>query len=101
MREKELKKKEKELMKQRRALLEELQDLLRDDDTDEKITSLLDRMNAVHTEMVKEKQAYLQSLKDFLSIQQVGKLVLFEQRFAEELRRLLSKHGSRRPPPRR
>lgn len=97
VRDKEYKKKEKEMFSQRRDLLGKLREGLKEEASDEQLLQILDRIRTLHVAMADAKHEHLLSLNDFLSTQQIAKMLLFEQRFNEELRRLLSKRGSRRP----
>ncbi|MBN1449305.1 MAG: periplasmic heavy metal sensor [Bacteroidetes bacterium] len=90
VREREFREKEKERMDQRAELLEEISELIKDEADDAALKNALDRMNTLSVSIVEERYTYVLSLKDFLSMEQIARLVVFEHRFAEEVKRILS-----------
>jgi hypothetical protein len=97
VREKEFRETEDQKGKERREILKELQDLVENDADAAELLAVLAKMNEFHVAMVKEKHAFLLSLRDFLSVTQVAQMVLFEHKFTEEIKRLLGKSGGRPP----
>ena len=96
VREKEFREKERDLLDQRKQLLEGLRGLVEDDAGDDALRAQLGRLDDIGTRIVREKHAYVLSLHDFLSMEQIARMVLFEQKFAQEVRRLLE--NARRNP---
>ena len=58
---------------------------------DEEFKTALDEINLMHQKLVENKTNFIKSLNDILSYQQIAKLVLFERKFREELRRAIFK----------
>lgn len=95
VREKDFREKQKELMDKRQKMAEDLRELVEDDADDAAIRAQLAKMSETGVQMVNDKHAFLLSLTDFLSMQQIAKIVLFEQKFSHEVRRLLE--NARKP----
>jgi hypothetical protein len=96
-REREHRDKEAQHIKLRKQLLDELESSLAAQASDEVITDYLERLHAANLDINKSRYDYVASLKDFLSVQQVGRLVLFEFRFMQEVRNIIKR--SRKGPP--
>ena len=62
-----------------------------DNSLDEEFRTGLDELNFMHQKLVENKTNFIKSLNDILSYQQIAKLVLFERKFREELRRAIFK----------
>jgi len=62
-----------------------------DNSLDEEFRTGLDELNFMHQKLVENKKNFLKSLNDILSYKQIAKLVLFERKFREELRRAIFK----------
>jgi len=62
-----------------------------DNSLDEEFRTGLDELNFMHQKLVENKANFLKSLNDILSYKQIAKLVLFERKFREELRRAIFK----------
>jgi len=99
VREKDFREKEAVEHKQREEILAELRKQVQAEDDGAAIFTTLDRLEQLGTAMVKRKHAYIRALNDFLSEQQIAKLVLFEHQFASEIKRILG--NSRRPRPKK
>ncbi|MFZ1729246.1 MAG: hypothetical protein WBQ23_01355 [Bacteroidota bacterium] len=99
VREKEFREAEKTLMDQRKKMLKELSGLIEDKAEDASLKNQLQRIDEISSQIGHGKHAFLLSLTDFLTMQQVAKIVLFEEHFRQEVRRLLEKAG--RPPHRK
>lgn len=95
VREKDFREKQKELMDKRQKMAEDLRELIEDEADDAAIRAQLAKMSETGVQMVNDKHAFLLSLTDFLSMQQIAKIVLFEQKFSHEVRRLLE--NARKP----
>ncbi len=96
VREKEFRKSERALFDKRQDLLKELRTLVESKADDNTLRNQLERIDEIDAQISHEKHKYLLSLNDFLSMQQIAKIILFEQHFRKEVRRLLEKAG--RPP---
>ncbi|MBR9975337.1 MAG: hypothetical protein KFF77_07130 [Bacteroidetes bacterium] len=98
VREKDFREKERGLLEQRKQVLQDLQSLVEKGADDNALRAQLGTLVEIGTHIVREKHTYILSLNDFLSMEQIAKMVLFEQKFTQEVRRLLekSRHGSRR-----
>jgi hypothetical protein len=62
-----------------------------DNSQDEEFRSALDDLNFMHQKSVENKTNFIKSLNDILSYEQIAKLVLFERKFREELRKAIFK----------
>jgi len=62
-----------------------------DNSLDEEYRTGLDELNFMHQKLVENKTKFIKSLSDILSYEQIAKLVLFERKFREELRRAIFK----------
>ncbi len=96
VREKEFRESERALMDKRKAAIQDLEKLIADKADDTVLKEQLSRLEELNTRIVRDKHGFLLSLTDFLSMQQVAKIVVFEQHFSSEVRRLLQK--AHRPP---
>lgn len=98
VREKDFREKQRGLLEQRRQKLQDLRSLVEKGSDDNALRAQLETLDEIGTRIVREKHAYILSLNDFLSMEQLAKMVLFEQKFTQEVRRLLekSRRGSKR-----
>jgi hypothetical protein len=72
--------------------LDRMQQLVNSDNVqDEKLRAAIDELNLMHQKSVENKTNFIKSLSDILSYAQIAKLVLFERKFREELRRAIFK----------
>jgi hypothetical protein len=62
----------------------------------EELKSLINEANSIHFQIEKSKSDFIISLDDILSTEQVAKLIVFERRFREELRRVLFRDRKRK-----
>ncbi|MCB2204343.1 hypothetical protein KQI65_06295 [bacterium] len=100
VREKKFREQEEKERGKRDEVLEELRSLVKDKASDAEIMKTVEKLEELGMGFVKRRQDYLRSLTDFLSAEQIARLVLFEHHFAKEIKRILGK--ARRPhPPKR
>ncbi len=59
--------------------------------TEKELKSLIVEANNIHTEIVKTKSEFINSLDDILTTEQIAKLIIFERRFRDELKRAMFK----------
>ncbi len=59
--------------------------------TEAALKSLIEEANTIHTEIVQTKSDFINSLDDILTTDQIAKLIIFERRFKEELKRAMFK----------
>jgi ribosomal protein S15P/S13E len=59
--------------------------------TEEELKSLIVEANTIHTEIVQTKSDFINSLDDILTTEQITKLIIFERRFKDELKRAMFK----------
>lgn len=64
--------------------------------TTEEIKSSINEINTLQLQLDKNRADFINSLSDILSYEQIAKLIIFEKRFRNELRKLLIRE--RRPP---
>ena len=71
--------------------IDEMETMLKGDNqySPEQLKSLIDKANSIHSKMEEEKAAFINSLSDILTTEQIAKLIIFERRFKDELRRVL------------
>ncbi|HOJ04804.1 MAG TPA: hypothetical protein PK916_12475 [Bacteroidota bacterium] len=87
-REKDFRERERALMDKRQSVLKSLEDKL-PGISDEAVREHVQRLHDVATEMIAMKRDYALSLSDILSMKQIARLVLFEDRFAKEVKRFI------------
>jgi Spy/CpxP family protein refolding chaperone len=88
-REKDFRKQEKVREKKREELMAELKELVNSDAHDDRIRQQIETLSEFNQSMMKAREDFVFSLSDILSMKQLGKLVLFEQRFSRELRKMI------------
>jgi septal ring factor EnvC (AmiA/AmiB activator) len=82
----------KQLIDQSKKQLDAIDDKLKEKPVDEKeLNSMIDKYFAEEKEIGKEKEAFIRSLSDILSVTQMAKLVVFEKKFRDEIRDILFK----------
>ena len=59
--------------------------------TEAELISLIVEANNIHTEIVQTKSEFINSLDDILTTEQIAKLIIFERRFKDELKRAMFK----------
>jgi len=59
--------------------------------TEAELKSLIVEANNIHTEIVQTKSEFINSLDDILTTEQIAKLIIFERRFKDELKRAMFK----------
>jgi tyrosyl-tRNA synthetase len=64
--------------------------------TTEELKSKIDEINNLELQLEKNKVEFINSLSDILSYEQIAKMIIFEKRFRNEVRKLLMR--DRRPP---
>ena len=64
--------------------------------TIEEIKTKINKINDLHVKLASNRKEFINSLSDILSYEQMAKLLVFERKFRDEIRRLLIK--DRRPP---
>ena len=63
----------------------------RDNPQDEELKAALKELNLMHQKLDKNKTDFINSLNDILSYEQIAKMILFERKFKEEIRRAIFK----------
>ena len=64
--------------------------------TVDELKTNINEINALHSEIEKNRTDFINSLSDILSYDQIAKLLIFERNFRDEIRRLIIK--DRKPP---
>ena len=59
--------------------------------TEEELKSLIVEANSIHSQIVQLKSNFINSLDDILTTEQIAKLIIFERRFKNELKRAMFK----------
>jgi len=55
------------------------------------LKSMIEEANTIHTVIMQEKSDFINSLDDILTTEQIAKLIIFERRFKDELKRAMFK----------
>ncbi len=94
----EMKSKIDELNKNADELLKEMETMMKDeDDVDEAaLKSKIDEWKKIQSEIERTKSEFIDSLYDILTTEQIAKMIIFEKRFRDELRRVLIKDRHRK-----
>jgi hypothetical protein len=72
--------------------LDKMEQMINSDNAiDEELKAAIEELNLLHQKLDKNKTDFIKSLNDILSYEQIAKLVLFERKFREELRRAIFK----------
>lgn len=98
VREKNFREKEAEERQKREEILEGLRMQIKNNAEATALRTSLERLEQLSMSNVTRKHEYLRSLSDFLSEEQIAKLVLFEHHFAKEIRRILGNSRRGRSP---
>jgi len=90
----EMKSKMDELNVKADTILEEMQKILEDEDhiDQDVLQSKINEWKKLHTQMERIQSEFIDSLYDILTLEQIAKMIVFEKRFRDELRRVLM-HG--------
>ncbi len=59
--------------------------------TEAELKSLIEETNTINAEIVQSKSDFINSLDDILTTEQIAKLIVFERRFKNELKRAMFK----------
>ncbi len=82
----------KQLMDESRQQLDAIDDKLKEKPVNEKeLNSMIDKYFTYENEIGKERQAFIRSVSDILTVTQIAKLVVFEKKFRDEIRDILFK----------
>lgn len=101
-REKEHRKAQHELVEKRDDAIQNLDKLIKEHASDDQLLAGIDKVAAIGRQMQDNREAYVRGLKDILSVPQIAKMIVFDQKFIKEIRTLLQslreKRGRRMPP---
>ena len=91
---------EQKLMKERGQLIDDLEQLVKSDAKETDINKKMDEMAEVDKKILNQRWDTARNLRDILSAKQIGTLVIFEQKFMQEVRRALrdAQHERRNGP---
>jgi len=89
-----IRKKEDEHLKKINELIEKI-----GDQNDPLLKKAVEEYFQIRSEMNEERKSFINSLSDILNYKQIGRLIVFEPRFRDEVRKILLKQR-RSPPPR-
>ena len=97
-RQSEHKKQQDEIQDEIRTKIDDLDETLKSGrvTTNEEIKTSINEINSLQLQLDKNRVDFINSLSDILSYEQIAKLIIFEKRFRNELRKLLIRE--RRPP---
>ena len=87
-----------QIIKNIMTLLDHISDLTKKNDAknDDEIKKAIDQYQDLENKLLKRKQEFYSSLNDILTYKQIGKVVVFERKFREEIRAALMQ-DRRRP----
>jgi hypothetical protein len=72
--------------------LDKMEQIVNSDDVkDEELKAAIEDLNLMHHNLDKNKANFINSLNDILSYEQIAKMVLFDRKFKEELRKAIFK----------
>jgi hypothetical protein len=86
-------KEQEEIQKQIKFTIEDLNVIFKSGRvaTIEELKSKIDKINNLHSQLNDNRTAFINSLSDILSYEQIAKLLIFERKFRDEVRRLIIK----------
>ncbi len=90
-REKDFREKERQHLEKRKSMLKALESKVDDKASDDALREHIQRLHEMNLEASTARRDYLFSLSDILSMQQLARMVIFEQRFAQEVKRLIQR----------
>ena len=90
-REKDFREKDLQHREKRVALLKSLEAKVDEKAGDAVLREHLQRLHEANLEMQTMRRDYVLSLNDILSMEQIARMVIFEQRFAQEVKRLIQR----------
>jgi hypothetical protein len=85
-----------EIQRQRADVYDRLDSVIRDGSEVKELEKVFAEVRGVNEKMIAQEQKFFDGLSDLLTIQQRGKLLLFESRFERELREALRSAARRR-----
>ncbi len=88
-REKDFRAAERDLFSRRKALIDQLDGMVKDDAGEPDIQKKMEEIADVDQKILSSRWDFTKKCADILTPQQVGKLVVFEQRFQEEVRKAM------------
>jgi hypothetical protein len=72
--------------------LDKMEQIVNSDNVqDEELKASIEELNLIHQKLDRIKADFINSLDDILSYEQIAKMILFERKFKEELRRAIFK----------
>ena len=87
-----------ELIEQTDEIITQMEDIFKAGKvyTEAELKSLIEEANAIHNQIVQSKSDFINSLDDILTTEQIAKLIIFERRFKNELKRAMFKRRNRK-----
>jgi hypothetical protein len=82
-----------ELSKRADEIIKQMEVILKSEKIyiEEELKSMIVEANSIHKQIVQSKSDFISSLDDILTTEQIAKLIIFERRFKDELRRAMFK----------
>ncbi len=78
-----------EFGKNRNDRIDQLQKLIQSDANDDDITKAINEITILDGKMMDERSRFLSELKDVLTVKQLGRYIVFERNFNQNLRELM------------
>jgi ribosomal protein S15P/S13E len=87
-----------ELIEQTDGIITQMEDIFKEGKvyTEVELKSLIEEANSIHNQIVQSKSDFINSLDDILTTEQIAKLIIFERRFKNELKRAMFKGRNRK-----
>jgi len=90
---------QKQLFSKENNLIQKMQDAVQNDkSSNEEQRKMIKKYLDIENRIIDSRQKFINSLSDILSYQQITKLIVFEKRFREEIRKLFFRDRMRRRP---
>ncbi len=95
-REKDFRQQESEFLDRRKELVGKLRKLSQQSGNDEEIMKTIQQFGTVNQDIIRKRLEFLTSLKDILSAKQIAQLVVFEDEFLRQVRKVVQEYGRNR-----
>lgn len=84
----EMQKQEARLEEERRKLLDDLEQALSQEGDSKRIASIVQQLRGLGKQGIEAKEGFFRQAEDILTVQQLGKLILFQDRFERRMREM-------------
>ena len=86
-----------ETMEERKSLISEMEQALNEGKTQDEFDyeSSMSKLENLEKKFIQQRIAFIKSLNDLLTTEQIAKLIVFESKFMEEVRNVILRKGGR------